>query len=135
MRARLAILVVALLVSYAHGHADDAAHDHTDGGQHLPQKKKEVAQQLKVTAEEVTDLANTESAPEAAVGLRGTSKREAEIEAVEAAALEALAEEEYETAETEMAKYFKAQEARVARMREESHEIMALKEAQAQDNP
>lgn len=44
MRPRLAILIVALLVSYAHGHDDDAAHDHTDHVQDLAQKEEEVAQ-------------------------------------------------------------------------------------------
>lgn len=67
-----------------------------------------------------------------AAGLRGTSNEQAAIDEAEAAALEALAEEQYKTAETEMAKYFRAQEEKVGKMREESHEIVA---AQAQDNP
>jgi metal-dependent hydrolase (beta-lactamase superfamily II) len=132
MRPRLAIWIVALLVSYAHGHADDASHDHTDHVQDLAQKEEEVAQELKVAANELSDLAKTETAPEVAAGLRGTSKEQAAIDKAEAAALEALAEEQYQIAETEMAEYFRAQEAKVGKMREESHEIVV---AQAKENP
>jgi hypothetical protein len=80
-------------------------------------------------------VAGTEVTPDAATGLRGASKKNAEIAQAESQALEAIASEQYETAETEMAKYLDAQEQKMARMRAKSNTLADEHEQQAQENP
>jgi hypothetical protein len=122
MTSRLAILLAALLASYVDGQSD-------------VQNLVVVTQEPEVGAEALSEVAETEAAPDAATGLRGASKKNAEIAQAESQALEAIASEQYVTAETEMAKYFDAQEKKMAKMRSESHTLADEHEQQAEENP
>ena len=115
MISRLAILLASLLASYAVGQYDI-------------QDLGVVSQEPEVAAEALAEVAETEAALDAASGL-------AEIAEAESEALEAIASEQYETAETEMAKYFDAQEQKMAKMRANSHKLADEYEQQVQENP